>query len=85
MKFIFKSVKEITDTWRNEMTEEKPILTEEQEKDMGVIQMVIDVAAKNVVGILVLAPTAYLIMKGMPVPEAWYAIVGGVVAYYFKK
>lgn len=60
-------------------------LTDEQEKELGIAQQLIEVAAKNLIAIMVLAPTAYMITKGMNVPEGWYTVVGAVVMYYFKK
>lgn len=60
-------------------------LTDEQEKEIGIVQQVIEVAAKNLIAIMVLAPTAYMITQGTNVPEGWYTVVGAVVMYYFKK
>ena len=71
------------------MVEETPkdeILTDEEEKDIGIVQSLLDNVNRNVLTYVIAAPSIYaVIWLYMALPDWLIAANGAVLAYHFAK
>lgn len=61
------------------------ILTNETEKEIGILQQLMFFVTKNIIALGVTAITAYMVVNMIAMPESWILIQGYVMKGFFQE